>query len=122
MGKRIRMAVGVGAVALVLVAILLTTGVALAQRTALYSLGCWAITSGGGGDQRISTTSQINDAITPIGGEMAGTSNRIRANHFAVWSALNPSPGPGTPPPAGSQLLYLPLILGRLLNLDQLCS
>lgn len=122
MGKRIRVAVGVGAVALVLVAILLTTGAALAQRTALYSLGCWAITSGGGGDQRTSASFRINDAITPIGGEMVGTSNRIRANHFAVWGALNPYPGPGTPPPADSQLLYLPLIFGRLLNLDQLCS
>jgi hypothetical protein len=122
MGKRIRVMVGVGAVALVLVAILLTTGAALAQRSALFSLGCWAITSSGGGDQRISASFRINDAITSIGGEMVGTSNRIRANHFAVWSALNPYPGPGTPPPADSQLLYLPLIFGRFLNLDQLCS
>jgi len=108
-----------------LVALLVITGVlwtwaaVFAQSSAQFSVGCWAITSGGG-DQRSSTQFRMRDALTPVGGDMQGSQFRIRTNHLALYPALNPAGTVGPGPREGDVLL--PIIFARGLFLQNLCQ
>lgn len=113
---------------IVLAATLLTATVALAQRAGEYSLGCWAITSSGGG-QRQSANYRISDSTAPIAGQMTspsvgtpGQPRRIQASHLALKAAFRkPDGGVPQPPPTGVTVIYLPLVRDGSLTLQYLC-
>ena len=114
---------------LVLCATLITATVAFAQTGGRFALGCWAITSSGGG-QRQSANFRISDATPPIGGQMtspsagsAGQPRRIQSNHLALRSAFRkPAGGPPQPPLTNSTVLFLPLVRDGSLVLQRLCK
>jgi hypothetical protein len=109
------------ALLLALIVVLTVARAALAQRSASSSFGCWGIFSSGGGEQT-SVQSKMLAAITPLGGSMQGVSFRIDANHFTLWTTLNPQPGPVAPPVQDVGMQYLPAIFGQILHLDRLCT
>lgn len=103
---------------LVVTGLMWTSAAVFAQSSGQFSLGCWAITSGGG-DQRASAQFRMRDAVTPVGGEMQGAQFRIRASHFALYPAINPV---GTVAPAPKQGdIFMPIVWARGLFLQDLC-
>lgn len=107
-----------------LVALLVTTGVlwtsvaVFAQSSAHFSVGCWAISSGGG-DQRAGAQFRMRDAVTFVGGEMLGGQFRIRASHLALYPALNPVGRVAPAPREGD--IFMPIVWARGLFLQDLC-
>ncbi len=103
---------------LVVIALLWTSATVMAQSSAQYSLGCWAIASGGG-DQRSSAQYRLRDAITPVGGEMQGAQYRMRTNHLALYRVLRQPAGP--PAPASKEGdIFMPFV-ARLFHLAGIC-
>lgn len=115
------------AAALLMVAgLLATTGVALAQRSSRFGLGCWAIaTAGATGGAYQSANYRMQYAVTHVGptdSQARPSSQNIRliGNHFAARRLLLPRVAGA--PPAGPRFQYLPLAWGRVLNLNGLNS
>ncbi len=104
---------------LVVFGVLWTSAAVLAQSSAKFSLGCWAVTTGGG-DQRSSVNFRMRDAITSVGGEMQSASFRVRANHFALYPALNQTFEPAPQPEADA--IFMPVIWARGLLLNDICK
>ena len=62
------------------------TSVALAQQSATYDLGCWSVSTGGGG-LRSSSTTLLRDAV--VGGAAGITTSanyRLRAGYAQSWT------------------------------------
>jgi hypothetical protein len=103
---------------MVISGVLWTSAAVFAQSNNTYSLGCWAITSGGG-DQRTSAQFRMRDAITPVGGEIQSAQFRIRANHYALYPVLTQGGSVAPAPKAGD--IFMPIIWARGLFLQNLC-
>lgn len=119
--RLLRAALGAALGTALLATLLWSGSAALAQQSARFSLGCWAITSGGG-DQRQSANFRVRDAVVFAGDSMQATQTGIRANHHALLAALRPS-GPEAPQPplVNTTVLYLPLVHDQSLVLRNLC-
>ncbi len=92
--------------------LIMVTGVALAQTGGGYDLTWWTVDGGGasvaGGDYLLSGSAGQPDAATLTGG--AYTLNGGFWGGIGGAAPPDPTPTP-TPPPAGTQFIYLPLVI-----------
>ena len=110
------------AVGLIVVFVMLSaSGLALAQASATFDLGCWGVFTTAGGESA-SATFRLS---TTVGGMVAGTVDspnaRVRIGYLQDWRTLQPvvpTPGPTVTP--GSLNVYLPII-SRYVHITRSC-
>lgn len=94
---------------------LLLTVVALAQQSTSYDLGCWSVTTGGGG-ARVSANFHMVDAVGQnAAGNSVSPNFQLRAGVVQPLGFLAPAPTPTpivtpAPPPSNTVVINLPLI------------
>lgn len=100
-------------VVIVLAGSLLMTVAALAQQSTQYDLGCWSVTTGGGGS-RTSPNFRLVDAVGQnAAGNSTSPSFLLRAGYGQSLGFLAPAPTPivtPMPPPSNTVTINLPLI------------
>lgn len=98
---------------LAVVAALSISGLALAQNSNLFDLGCWGSFTGGG-ERRISTTHIIQDSLgQPSVGTMSSSTVIIRSGYAQNWSALTTAQvEPAGQPITGTTVVHMPLLWG----------
>lgn len=85
---------------LVVVSALSVTGLALAQSSTFYDLGCWGIlTNGGsGGALRTSATARVQDVFgMPAVGVSTSATALVRSGHLHQWQPAASTTPPGQP-------------------------
>ena len=92
------------------------TGLALAQSSNIFDLGCWGALTGGG-DQRLSTTAKLRDSIglAAVGTASSSTAIIRGGNIQQVFAA--PTTPPATPQPiTGDNLIFLSSVFSFVKN------
>ena len=101
-------------VAVIVAGLLSVAGLAFAQSSQNYDLGCWGVTSSGGGRIQYGGTYLLNASIgqTAAGEANSGTF-RLRAGYIQDWSTLSVQDAQGAAQPAmidGDGNIFLPII------------
>ncbi|MCL4860034.1 MAG: hypothetical protein KJZ93_11535 [Caldilineaceae bacterium] len=82
------------------------TGLALAQSSNYFDLGCWGFLTGGGAVRR-SATAQVQDALgLPAVGVSTSVTALGRSGHLHQWQPAAPAASPGQPL-VGENRVYL---------------
>lgn len=99
--------------ALAIVSLFSFTGVAFAQSSGAYDLGCWGVMLAGGGVQ----PGASNDyrMIDSMGywatGTTVSSAHSLRPGYIQDWAVLETEDPPPVPPPTfGSSVAYAPLV------------
>lgn len=101
--------------------ILSASGLALAQASASFDLGCWGVFTTTGGE----TTSPTFRVSAALGQVVAGTVDspnaRMRIGYLQDWRTLQPAvPTPGPTVTPGDLNVYLPII-SRYVHITRSC-
>ena len=67
------------------------TSVALAQQSSSFDLGCWSVTTGGGGRHSSFNTALQDALVGGAAGNMTSASYRLRAGYAQSWTFLTPN-------------------------------
>ena len=98
---------------IVIASSLLMTAAALAQQSPYFDLGCWSVTTGGGG-ARVSPNFHMVDAVGQNATGISASPNfQLRAGYAQTWGFLAPATPPivtPSPPPSNTVVINLPLI------------
>jgi hypothetical protein len=98
------------------------TGLALAQSSPSFDLGCWSVNTSAGGLQQ-SSSFRLNSSLGQV---VAGQTNSpnfsVRLGYVQDWRTLQPAPGPVvTPIPNAVATIYLPVVR-RSVRIVRQCS
>jgi hypothetical protein len=106
---------------IVMLVILSASGLALAQSSANFDLGCWGVFTTTGGESA-SPTFRLSAAVGQVAaGTVDSLNARLRIGYQQDWRTLQPvapTPGP-TVPPWGPDV-YLPII-SRYVHITRSC-
>jgi len=106
----------------VLLAGLSVSGMALAQSSKSFDLGCWGILTTAGGTQQTANF-RLSYALGQLSaGGSASPNYALNSGYLQDWRKLQPVPGPiFTPDPNAVATLYLPII-SHSVQLIRRCS
>lgn len=109
-------------VLLVVLVALSASGLALAQASPRFDLGCWGALTTAGGEQQTTNFRLTYTLGQVIAGGVASPNVQLRIGYSQDWRTLQPAiPTPGPTITAGTESLYLPLI-GRYVSMVRSCS
>ena len=108
--------------ALLIIGLLSTTGVALAQSSSSYDLGCWSVALGGGGE-RASTSYRVIDSTGYWAATGVQSGGNVRLRPGFIWAAppvgaptgggttlASAAPATAEASPLNGGVLYLPVV------------
>ncbi|HMN29025.1 MAG TPA: hypothetical protein PKE45_12815 [Caldilineaceae bacterium] len=91
------------------------TGLAVAQSSNIFDLGCWGALTGGG-DQRLSTTAKLRDSIgLAVVGTTSSNTAIIRGGNIQQFFAA-PTPVATPQPITGDNLIFLSSVFSFVKN------
>lgn len=124
MNRRLKRTLLFAAAIVIVAALLVPAGIALAQQSATYRLGCFSMTTGSG--YRQSASAKTVDRLAFVGVDSGGANSatyRIKPGVIQVTVEGVPPPPPGSVmPPPGPNDFKLPIIFRGAWTFSYLCN
>ena len=107
---------------IVVLVALSVSGLALAQASPRFDLGCWGALTTAGGEQQTPNFRLTYTVGQVIAGGAASPNAQLRIGYSQDWRTLQPAiPTPGPTITSGTETIYLPLI-SRYVPMIRSCS